>query len=193
MEYPIKINVRINKKQYDRIRESGVSKSEYVRDAIDFFNTDLKKDIELSKLNVINEIQQSFDMEQERFDEYVKQEKIREEYVQNTLKEEYDKCNLKLEKIAEEESKYSDVNIVKPRKVTSEEVILKVLPTIQGIYRSETGITYDKLRVLAFRINISPEILMHWIDQNEKLVQGDDYQERPRLKHENDTLKNFDK
>ena len=189
MEYPIKINARINQEQYDRIMESGVSKSEYVRDAINFFNCNIKKDIELSKLNIINEIRQSVELEQNYFDEFVKQEKIREKCIMKTLQKEYDKCNDKLEKIAEEEEKYSDLNIVKPQKVVTEEVIMNVLPTLQGFYRSENGITYDKLRILGFRIDVNPEILKNWIDQNEELVQGREYRNRSTLKCEEEHLK----
>lgn len=189
MEYPIKINARINQEQYDRIMDSGVSKSEYVREAIEFFNSDVKRDVELSKLEVISEIKDIVDLEQEKFEDFVKKEKTFKESIQNTLQEEYDKCNIKLKKIEEEEKKYSDLNIVKPKKITTEEVIMTVLPTIQGFYRSETGITYDKLRNLAFRIDVNPQILKDWVDQNEELVQRTDYMDRPTFKHEDEVLR----
>lgn len=187
--YPIKLNVRINKRQYDRINESGASKSEYVRDAIDFFNSDVKRDIEISKLKLLNDIRNTVDKEHENFQEFVNHHESKEKSIIEKIDKEYEKCNQKLNEIAKLDERYSELNLIKPKSIPTEKVILDVLPTIQGFYNSETGITYDKLRVLAFRINISPEVLMNWIDQNEKLVKGDAYLNRTPLKHKYPSLK----
>ena len=138
---------------------------------------------------MLNDIRNTVDKEHENFQEFVNHHESKEKSIIEKIEKEYEKCNQKLDEIDKLDERYSELNLIKPKSISTEKAILDVLPTIQGFYNSETGITYDKLRVLAFRINISPEVLMNWIDQNEELVKGDAYLNRNPLKCENKSLK----
>ena len=192
-KYPVKIQARIEQGQYEKILESGVDKSEYIRDAIDFFDCDAKKQVEISKIELLDELQDNVLMEDEHFEEFIKKHSLKKKNIMNTLKEEYQGCYDRLEQITKEEKICEELNLEKPEKRSREEIIMEILPTLQGFYYSETGITHDKLRKIGHKVKISPEVLNIWVNQNKELVKGRSYRQRNVLKHKDTSITRADK
>lgn len=193
MKYPIKVQARINLTQYEKIRESGMDRSKYIRDAIDFFDCNAKKEVEKSKIKLLDELKKSIMLEDEHVEIFLKEQKIQKENIKKAIDKKYNSCNERLKEIEEEEKQYALMNIKKPERRSHEEIIREILPTLQGFHYSAGGITYEKLSRIGREIKISPEVLRDWVDENKELVKKMEYRERNVIKHEDEGVTAEDK
>lgn len=174
-KYDIPLRVKLSDKEYDKVKDAK-NVSEYVRTAINFYNTKQPREIELTKKEIIKKIIDELKEEHEKTcKELIKNEYLKNERIMAKLNKMYDKCDEELLRLARESKNCEDLPLESYDSNTTEEKILSILPTLQGMYNSEIGITYESIRRQAVNLSISAKELKDWIDDNPELMNKSDY------------------
>lgn len=177
-KYNIPLRVKLSNREHDKIKNK-INMSKFVREAINSYYGETEKEIELSKKKILIKLKEEIKTEQEKFKEkMIKEQDMQEEKIISKINEMYDECESKLETIEKENREYERLKLKDLHEKSSEEKILEILPTLQGIYHSENGLNYDKIKLQALSIDVTPLELEQWIENNHKLLENDDYKFR---------------
>lgn len=183
--YNIPLRVKLSNKEYDKLKNVE-NKSKYVRNAINSYNSKSTREIELSKKKLLKDIIDQIEKENETFyEDMINNEIMKDTKIMNKLNDMYDKCEEELTRLAKESSLYEEAPFEKFDTMSTEDKILSILPTLQGIYHSDMGLTYESIRRQAVNIGIGAKELKNWIDANPELINESDYLYRDSCKSNN--------
>jgi len=194
LKYDIPLRVKISNREYDKLKDKQ-NKSKYVRDAINSYYGDMAVEIEYSKKEMIDEIKKDLKFEHDKFNQLIEEQSMQEERMISKLEKMNEECDYNLEKLEKERREMELLKSLHVNEKSMEEKIMEILPTLQGLYQSGKILDYDKIRIQAQKIKVTPSELKNWIESHMELVEQSDYKYMPRKYSEanGDEYKDFDK
>ena len=175
-EYPYNIRARLTEEQYNKIKQSGMSDSDFIRHAIDCYDLELPRILETEKKDMLDEIR-SVVVEQEASlqTQIVEQIVEQQHQLEGKIVELWNNCTTN----KPVEIMDCGTNTTTKKHTTNNEALfMQILPTLQGLLHGEEKLTDKKLRYQARRIGVTTTELEDWMAKNSELLNGDEYLSR---------------
>lgn len=167
------IKARLNHEQAEKVKNSGLTDTEFLREAIDQYNNTVDQQVLDEKIKYYKYLLKKSNAHYEtRLEEIVTQiEEVKEKIVVQILEQKKEEQE-KLEDIIQElqEQKKIPIKVTKPKKTHE---IEEIIPTLQRMYKVTHHFTDKQLKWQAEKIGWTTKDLRLWIESHEEVLSSE--------------------
>lgn len=155
--YPHSVKTRLTEEQYQKVKNSNMSESEFMRCAVDAYDESYLS----MKIKIYKEVQVEFQKLWDKQLEFVGQHIVgQNEEICGTI--------ANLERENENFQRYEDT--LATVSDDFEERVREIIPTLQRLKHGENGLTNSNIEFQAKRIGVETAKLKRWINEHHEIV-----------------------